>query len=620
MSKWDYILPHRMLINKSLRKASQELRERIEAFQAEYEKKVEACQTELVKAANKKNKEAEEFRSTLESELKENLALLSEIKTDIIHYTDVYFQISYLKQTLAIKETLNDILSEDSSFLTNQISYAYEEIDLLRERQNELISFTSVDDILKLAEMSGYNIEFTPNESAQTLLIKISERLKTCQEISDAEKYALLRLRAIVQERSDYLPLINYISWVIQIKIHYVKQLKCKKAEIIKQQKCNRDERVNIKKEIHNLSDELRQLAIKVRYHWEIPTTYINADISYYYNELRIEKKRLQEEEPDIRSRLRDKKSRKREAISEIREKKDKLSSVYDDIQRMRDSHSSDQWTWENLQSDRVRLKSDKESLSDEISRLSSDISLLENELNELKESVKRLEDIIATKKSERKEWAIRRKRIVDIIQRYDKSFRTGKETVKKDEVRIIESRLEELRIIRENGEAKAQLLFTQEQKSLKSSHQQVIDSLNKQMKELKITESKAKEKIQSCSQKLSSAAKKLEACHAADKRFVLIKMIFESAEETEAKAEYEKAKANLDRAKKEYSSISSQITELQKKIDNENRNYEERKNQCRPHPLRPTEEERLEETKLLLRKKEIGIEEQDGGSHAGYN
>ena len=122
-------------------------------------------------------------------------------------------------------------------------------------------------------------------------------------------------------------------------------------------------------------------------------------------------------------------------------------------------------------------------------------------------------------------------------------------------------------------------------------------------MKELKITESKAKGKIQSCSQKLSSAAKKLEACHAADKRFVLIKMIFESAEETEAKAEHEKAKANLDRAKKEYSSISSQITELQKKIDDENRNYEERKNQCRPHPLRPTEEERLEETKLLLRK-----------------
>ncbi len=608
MSKWDYILPHRMLINKSLRIASQELRERIAAFQAEYDKKVEACQADLVEAENKKNKEAEDFRIALENELKGDLALLSEIKTDIIHYTDIYFQISYLKQTLAIKESLNVIFSEDYSFLTNQITYANEEIDLLRERQNELIAFTSVDDILKLAEMCGYNTEFNPNDSAQTLLSKISEKLKTCQEISDAEKHALLRLRAIVQERSDYLPLINYISWVIQIKIHFVKQLKSKKAELIKQQKCNREDRINIKKEIHILSDELSQIAIKVRYHWEIPTTYINADISYYYSKLQIERERLKKEAPEIKSNLLDKKSKKRDAISEFNEKKDKLNNVYDDIQRMKDAHSSDQWTWENLQSDRVRLKSDKESLSDEISRLSSEISSLQEELNALEASVKKLEDLISAKKRERKEWAIRRQRIVDLIRKYDKSFQTGKEIAKRDEIRIIETRLEELQIIRENGEAEAQLLFSQQQEVLKSSHQKAIDSLNMQMRELKKTESKAKVNIQSCSQKLSSAAKKLEACQSADKRFVLIKMLFERPEETEAKAQHEKAKASLERAKMEHNSISSKITELQQKIDSENKNYEERKNQCRPRPLRPTEEESLEETKLLLRKKEIDL------------
>ena len=33
MSAWDYIMPHRLLVNRSLRKAAQELRDRVEKYQ-----------------------------------------------------------------------------------------------------------------------------------------------------------------------------------------------------------------------------------------------------------------------------------------------------------------------------------------------------------------------------------------------------------------------------------------------------------------------------------------------------------------------------------------------------------------------------------------------------------
>lgn len=56
MSVWDCIMPHRLLINKSLRKASQEYRDRIELYQLEFDRRREDCQAELQKAEENKNK------------------------------------------------------------------------------------------------------------------------------------------------------------------------------------------------------------------------------------------------------------------------------------------------------------------------------------------------------------------------------------------------------------------------------------------------------------------------------------------------------------------------------------------------------------------------------------
>ena len=47
MSVWDYVMPHRLLINKSLRKEAEGLRARVDAYQIEYDRRVEVCQEEL---------------------------------------------------------------------------------------------------------------------------------------------------------------------------------------------------------------------------------------------------------------------------------------------------------------------------------------------------------------------------------------------------------------------------------------------------------------------------------------------------------------------------------------------------------------------------------------------
>ena len=62
MSAWDYIMPHRLLVNRSLRKAAQELRDRVELYQIEFDRRLEDCKSDLQRAEEDKNKELETFK------------------------------------------------------------------------------------------------------------------------------------------------------------------------------------------------------------------------------------------------------------------------------------------------------------------------------------------------------------------------------------------------------------------------------------------------------------------------------------------------------------------------------------------------------------------------------
>ena len=179
MNVWDYIMPHRLLLNRSLRKASQDLRERVDAYQREYDRRIDACNDELKAAEDAQNRQSAEFEETLTQELKDDQELLEDIKNDIIRYTDCYFQRASLYQIRNIKKKQNDVLHEDYGFLTGQIINIDQEIKLLRSRQNELTSLTQVDDIIHLAELCGCDFNFEYGENAKSLLTKVSDAIKT---------------------------------------------------------------------------------------------------------------------------------------------------------------------------------------------------------------------------------------------------------------------------------------------------------------------------------------------------------------------------------------------------------------------------------------------------------
>lgn len=614
MSAWDYIMPHRLLINKSLRKASQELRDRIELYQIEFDRRLEVCQAELQQAEENKNKELKAFKAALIQELSDDHQTLEEIQGNIIAYIDCYFYRAYLYQLIEINKRKNDIYHEDYTFLSSEIKAIDDEIVLLRERQNELTAFTKVDDIIQLATLTGYDLDFQSTDDAMQLLGKISIALEIFRGDNRVEKYALLRLKTIIQERSDYLPTISYISWVIQIKRRFRKQLSSKRSDVKREQAVLREEMTSIKNEIQILTDRLSMLAEKVRYYWAKPITYLNADICYEYIELKEARERLRNDAPALRSERKELIDKKRSAISEIRDKKSKRRDVGSELRSMRDSHSSDQWRWESLQRESSSLTSDIDWLSSDIDGYSSRIDSLSSRIESLESAVKNSEASISFKKDARKKWAEKRVCIVNFIKRYDKSFRSDRRVSEKDEINIITARLEDIQLIREEGAVEAQEVYKREYEEIIRLHEEKVSDFEERRQELQKKYQEAETSCSKCEQRVSSAKKQLESIEESDDRFVLVKLFVESSAVTAAKDELEKARMALDKAQATKRSVKTVIDELEKKSEKEAKAFDAEINNCKPRQLRPTVSEQHEETKLSLRLEEMNQQHQEGG------
>ena len=72
---WDKILPHRLLVNHSLRKASEGLRSRVDDYQLEYNREIERCTAEIEQAKADKDRDFENVKSSLINELSKDGAL-----------------------------------------------------------------------------------------------------------------------------------------------------------------------------------------------------------------------------------------------------------------------------------------------------------------------------------------------------------------------------------------------------------------------------------------------------------------------------------------------------------------------------------------------------------------
>ena len=553
MSVWDYVMPHRLLINKSLRKEAEGLRARIDAYQIEYDRRVEECQEEIKRVEAECQEKLLQFRDSLVEELQGEKSFLESVAQDITSYADAYLHRNCLFQMRDIKRKQLEILQEDNDFLSGQMALIGREIDFLRERQNELTSFTDVKDIIRLTSLSGHEISFTEGDDAKDLLDKVSQAISDCESGQDTERFALVRLKGIIQERSEYLPTIKYIAWVIQQKIQFSKQLSDKRSGVRDSQAAVRQEVKQIEDNINSTSEKLEAIAKRIRFYWAHPITYLSADISYAYKE-------------------------KSETGNQLRD-------VGEELHNMASWHSDDQDKWERLQRERRDLSSEMESLRDSIS----------------------------SKKKERSQWFEKRDYIFQVCKKYGVPLIPDKKA-QTDEDRIIADRLVELNEIRTEGAAEAEKKCEQERAEIIACYNEARGELESEASsvEKKIAQLVAEYDVTAT--KVSSAEKKVKQIKDGDDRFFLVKMFSEtpgldSARKTVSLLKKELAILGKKKAEaeKKANEIKAEIAELDKKHERDLR-------RCIPRALRPTAAEAREEKKLVYRKEEIEKRRKEGG------
>lgn len=390
MSSWETILPHRLLVNRSLRKASEGLRSRIEEYQLEYKREIERCTAEIEQAKTDKDSDFDNVKLSLINELSKDKAFFDAVQAGLLEYVDIYLRRQCLKKILEIKTLEKQTLIEYGYFLTEQMRLIDEEIEILEARKDKLVTQAKVDDVIELIGLSGCDLTVGSNDDAQSLLIKVSKLIDACDEEDSFTKRALRRLRAVLQERDDFLPIIQYISWTIQQKKQLRRQLSSERRKITSNKNEKMNELRQVSEDIYSLNFLLEEQARTVREYWVIPITLLNVEISFedvklnrIFKEIKVTNERIQE------------------MISE---------------------HSSDSWTWERLQREKADFK-------EQIPQLKADIESL---------------------KSKRQQWFARQQMIYTLCKQNRVDLISDNTSQESDECRIINKRLAELHRIEE--------------------------------------------------------------------------------------------------------------------------------------------------------------------------
>ena len=281
MSYSDYI-PHRMLLNRSLRKSSDELRRRADEYQSEYERRASECRERIEATELELRTEREIVQAMLVRELDEAEAELRLFCDDIVAYVDRYLYFECLRRIKPIRSAQIDIYREDEGFLSKQMRLIGDEIDLLRNRKAELQSYVDIKDIVELADLTGAPpLNLKDCEDCGSLLKQVRSRLDELKDNGDSEYYALKRFNLIVQERAEHLYAIQYIDWIIRQKKIYSAQLK-RKRDMVRDERGEAEASMSLlEEEMADIDHELDVLAEKVRMRWTRPIVQLSADMCY---------------------------------------------------------------------------------------------------------------------------------------------------------------------------------------------------------------------------------------------------------------------------------------------------------------------------------------------------
>lgn len=344
MGFMDYI-PHRWALNKSLRKEADKLKSKLDSYQIEYERRLKECQAEIDKAQLEKDADLERIKKSLEQELQQDQEMHEALLNDLVDYAATFLQRKFLYALKDNKKAQASIVDEDIKFLKSQMDEIGTEIDILRKRKSALSAFTNVQDIIVLTNDCGYDIPFSFDDDADSLLKKINEAIDNCSD-DRIMRVSLFRLKWIVYERSEYLSIIKYIEWVIQQKVDYSKQLRNIRFSLIAKSKVLESKIKEIVGEIVKLNQNLEKRAEQIRFYWMKPITHLNAEIDYALKN-------------------------SHEYNQELTSKKRRHKSICTELKEMKETRSHDQNRWGSLQSELQELSNAITFLKAEIENIS---------------------------------------------------------------------------------------------------------------------------------------------------------------------------------------------------------------------------------------------------------
>lgn len=532
MNYADYI-PHRMLLNRSLRKASDELRKRVDEYQLEYERRVDEHEVTIAAAESEMKIEQEKTRAKLGSELDHVEVELRLLCGDISAYADCYLYYKYLQRIRSVRKSQFALYGENEAFLSKQMKLIGDEIEILRARKDELSALVDVSDFIELSGLSGGPLKLDNCGDCHSMLKYVASLLNGQADNHKSEHYAIKRLKLIVQERAVHLHTIQYINWIIRQKKLYSAQLSRKRNAIREAKGETAKIIAALKREVADVDRELNVLAERVRMHWVQPIISLSADRSY--------------------------------AIQRKKEVGSKLYSI-----AVKHVYYPN---WDDLVSQRERLEDESRRLKDE-------------------------EEI----------WYGRRRFVFGICKNNGIPLRTDGAKGKRDEKKVVKTRLAEIQTIRDEGIAEAEAECEKKRQRITSEWDGRLQTLNGELSDIEDRIRNLEEQKRNALCEVAAVTRRLRAAEAADKRFFLFRIV-PTREISSAKILLEQASFRHAAIVEKLAGIENDKNEKQAEISGETTQYKRRLRACEPRYLRPNADELLEEKKLqlLLEKLENG-------------
>lgn len=560
MSARDIVLPHRLLINRSLRKASADLRSRTDEYETSYELTIERCSAQIEKARADKDIDFQKVKLSLLDELSKDADLFDKTRVGLLEYVDLFLHRQCLYKIQKAKGLEKQALLEYRDFLTAQMSLIGEEIDILEARKDKLVAQAKIDDIKELFRLTGCKVTVDENENAISLLEKVSE-LVAVSEISDKlTKQALQKLRAVLQERVDLLPVIQYISWTIQQKKLFSAQLKSDRDKTKEDFKYKTDELMEISVSINSISRSLDEQARAVRAFWAVPISNFNVQISFNDRKLK-----------SLFDSVKDRQVERNKLFV-------LLKDINQQIQQMIDSHSDDNWKWE-------RLQCEKSNYRNSISSANEYIDILQTQITQTKSTLTLL-------KSERQHWYARQQMVYLFCKKNDVYLIPDGKAGSSDEYRIIEARLSELYQIENDANQRERERFMRESAQIQQKRISKTDDLSSQIENAEAIQAKTNTVFEQVSKQLLNRKSQ-------DARFFLLKLFSETEEVSRAKHALQLATVQKKKADTEVATLKIELAKVTHEFDRQ-------LVACRPKPYRPSSAESEEREKLEGRRTEL--------------